>query len=64
MYPDKWIHEICITAYLWHFKNEILGQAWWHTPLILALRMQRPADLWFQSQPGLNSKIYRPSRAI
>ena len=33
------------------------SQAWWHMPLIPALRRQRQADFWVQGQPGLQSEF-------
>jgi hypothetical protein len=38
-------------------KNKILGRAWWHKPLISALRRQRQVDFWVQGQPGLQSEF-------
>ena len=49
------------TVATWHisslFKNQVTGWAWWHMPLIPALRRQRQVDFWVQGQPGLQSKF-------
>jgi hypothetical protein len=34
-----------------------LSRVWWRTPLVPALRRQRQADFWVQSQPGLQSEF-------
>jgi hypothetical protein len=34
-----------------------LSWAWWHIPLIPALRRQRQADFWVRGQPGLQSEF-------
>jgi hypothetical protein len=38
-------------------KNAGESQAWWHTPLVLALRRQRQVDFWVWGQPGLQSEF-------
>jgi hypothetical protein len=35
-----------------------MGQAWWCTPLIPALRRQRQVDFWIRGQPGLQSEFW------
>jgi hypothetical protein len=34
-----------------------INRAWWHTPLIPALRKQRQVDSWVRGQPGLQSEF-------
>jgi hypothetical protein len=38
-------------------QNVLLGEQWWHMPLIPALGRQRQADFWVWGQPGLQSKF-------
>ena len=39
------------------FSNISGAGQWWCTPLIPALRRQRQADFWVQSQPGVQSEF-------
>jgi hypothetical protein len=41
-------------------ENIILGQVWWHTPLIPALGRQRQVNFWIQVQPGLKGYTEKP----
>ena len=43
-------------------KNPNVSLVWWCTPLILALRRHRQADLWVKGQPGLQS-IFQNSQS-
>ena len=45
-----------------HLKSVLESWAWWHTPLIPALRMQRQADFWVWGQPGLQSQFQDSQR--
>ena len=48
-----WYSNMC-----WRLvKISSFSQAWWCTPLILALRRQRQADFWVLGQPGLQSEL-------
>lgn len=40
------------------FTLRINDQAWWYTPLVLALKMQRQVDLCVQGQLGQQIKFY------
>jgi hypothetical protein len=39
------------------FKIDVLGRAWWHTPLIPALGRQSQAGFWVLGQPRLQSEF-------
>jgi hypothetical protein len=52
----KWEHFYRPISRMSH-KRWVLSRAWWHTPLIPALRRQRQADFWVQGQPVLQSEF-------
>jgi hypothetical protein len=44
-------------AFIEAFKFYYYRRAWWHMPLIPALRRQRQVDFWVRGQPGLQSEF-------